>query len=58
MKEIEVIYHKASKKNAPIIFTTHGFDFNMDDYTYDDFMLKMISEEFSCNVVSIFLAKF
>ena len=22
MKEIEVIYHKASKKNAPIIFTT------------------------------------
>ena len=29
MKEIEVIYHKASKKNAPIIFTTHGFYFNM-----------------------------
>ena len=57
MKEIEVIYHKASKKNAPIIFTTHGFDFNMDDYTYDDFMLKIISEEFSCNVVSIFCRK-
>lgn len=57
MKEIEVIYHKASKKNAPIIFTTHGFDFNMDDYTYDHFMLKMISEEFSCNVVSIFCRK-
>ena len=31
-REIEVIYHKTSKKNAPIIFTTHGFDFNMDDY--------------------------
>lgn len=52
-REIEVVYYKADKKNAPVIFGAHGGGFIMGNCAGDNLLWKTISKEYECNVISI-----
>ncbi len=52
-REIEVVYYKADKKNAPVIFGAYGGGFIMGGCAYDNLLWKTISKEYECNVISI-----